>query len=185
MSETVQSGSQQRMVIPRELEPSAGRTSDAARSGVGGAIVWVRAKLVEAEKSVRAREQMEEGYRTGTDAEWEAAAKMHPSTANEPRMTKADRLKESATQGRIAVKCRRDVEMLKLVLALIEGGGGAELGADNGTCEPKGGAQGYNDPKLSDCGGRRGSCAVGLRGAGAVTPGAVRCSAWLGDVGVM
>ncbi len=37
-----------------------------------------------------------------------------------------------------------------------------------------------NDLKLSDCGGRRGSCAVGLRGAGAVTPGAVRCSAWFG-----
>ena len=40
-----------------------------------------------------------------------------------------------------------------------------------------------NDPKLSDCGGRRGSCAAGLRGAGAVTPGAVRCSAWLGVSG--
>ena len=39
-----------------------------------------------------------------------------------------------------------------------------------------------NDPKLSDCGGWRDSCAAGLRGAGAVTPGAVRCSAWLGAV---
>ena len=41
-----------------------------------------------------------------------------------------------------------------------------------------------NDPKLSDCGGRRSLCGkvagVGLRaGAQAVTPGAVRCSAWL------
>ena len=44
--------------------------------------------------------------------------------------------------------------------------------------------KGPNDPKLSDSGGRRGSCAAGLRGAGAVTPGAVRCSAWLGVAAV-
>ena len=37
-----------------------------------------------------------------------------------------------------------------------------------------------NDLKLSDSGVRPGSCAVGLRGAGAVTAVAVRCSAWLG-----
>jgi len=42
-----------------------------------------------------------------------------------------------------------------------------------------------NDPKLSDCGGRRGSCMAGGKAAAeaaTVTPGAVRCSAWLGDV---
>ena len=45
-----------------------------------------------------------------------------------------------------------------------------------------------NDPKLSDGGGRR-DCCAGEGGEGAkaeeaagVTPGAVRCSAWLGDV---
>ena len=41
-----------------------------------------------------------------------------------------------------------------------------------------------NDPKLSDGGGWRGSCAAGARRrqeAGAVTAVAVRCSAWLGD----
>ena len=40
-----------------------------------------------------------------------------------------------------------------------------------------------NDPKLSDRGARRGTCAVGGKAAveaGAVTCGAVRCSAWLG-----
>lgn len=37
-----------------------------------------------------------------------------------------------------------------------------------------------NDPKLRDCGARRGSCTVGLRGAATVTRGAVLCSAWLG-----
>ena len=40
-----------------------------------------------------------------------------------------------------------------------------------------------NDPKLSDRGVRRGTCMVGGKAAaeaGAVTHGAVRCSAWLG-----
>ncbi len=47
-----------------------------------------------------------------------------------------------------------------------------------------------NDPKLSDCGGRRAGCgkaagagwakAAGWCVAASVTPGAVRCSAWLG-----
>ena len=44
-----------------------------------------------------------------------------------------------------------------------------------------------NDPKLSDRGVRRGTCMVGGKAAaeaGAVTHGAVRCSAWLGDVGL-
>ena len=40
-----------------------------------------------------------------------------------------------------------------------------------------------NDPKLSDRGGWRECCAVGLLGAALVTAVAVRCSAWLGDVG--
>jgi len=41
-----------------------------------------------------------------------------------------------------------------------------------------------NDPKLSDSGVRRGTCMVGGKAAVeacAVTHGAVRCSAWLGD----
>src|SRR5256885_16743742 len=45
-------------------------------------------------------------------------------------------------------------------------------------------AQSPNDPKLSDRGVRRGTCMVGGKAtveAGAVTHGAVRCSAWLGD----
>ena len=43
-----------------------------------------------------------------------------------------------------------------------------------------------NDPKLSDRGVRRGTCMVGGKAAveaGAVTHGAVRCSAWLGASG--
>ncbi len=43
-----------------------------------------------------------------------------------------------------------------------------------------------NDPKLSDGGGWRGPCMAGGKAAAearAVTAVAVRCSAWLGDVG--
>ena len=46
-------------------------------------------------------------------------------------------------------------------------------------------AESPNDLKLSDSGVRRGTCAVGGKAAveaGAVTHGAVRCSAWLGHV---
>ena len=45
-------------------------------------------------------------------------------------------------------------------------------------------AKSPNDPKLSDSGVRRGTCMAGGKAAaeaGAVTHGAVRCSAWLGD----
>ena len=45
--------------------------------------------------------------------------------------------------------------------------------------------KGPNDLKLSDGGVRRGTCMVGGKAAaeaGAVTHGAVRCSAWLGRV---
>ena len=44
-------------------------------------------------------------------------------------------------------------------------------------------AESPNDPKLSDRGVRRGTCMAGGKAAaeaGAVTHGAVRCSAWLG-----
>jgi hypothetical protein len=81
---------------------------------------WLRSKLSEAETALRAREQMEKSWRSGTDESWEAAAKMHPSTADKPPMTRAQRLKESEAQGRIALKCRKDVEMLRAVLSIID-----------------------------------------------------------------
>ena len=49
-------------------------------------------------------------------------------------------------------------------------------------------AKSPNDPKLSDGRGWRGPCMVGGEGGGpearAVTATPVRCSAWLGDVGM-
>jgi len=81
---------------------------------------WLQEKLAQAEKSLRAREQMEKSWKSGTDEEWTAAAKMHPSTAKEPVMNKAARLKESQSQGRIAATCRRDVAMYKLAIEAVK-----------------------------------------------------------------
>lgn len=65
---------------------------------------------------------------------------------------------------------------------------GAGRGAAKASNEVK--TQTQNDRKLSDCGGRRSLCGkvagAGLRvEAQAVTPGAVRCSAWLGVSGLI
>lgn len=83
-------------------------------------VAWLQVKLSEAEKALRAREQMEQSWRTDTNAEWEAAAKLHPDIAKEPPKTKAERLEISAAQGRIAEKCRHDVAMLKALLDLTK-----------------------------------------------------------------
>lgn len=79
---------------------------------------WLAKKLAEAKKALSAREQMEKTWRSGTDASWDAAAKAHPSTADKPPMTKADRLKAAEGQKRIAAKCRIDVEMFTNLAAL-------------------------------------------------------------------
>lgn len=68
---------------------------------------WLNEQLAKAEQSVKAREQSHQSWAGGTTESWREVG---------CRMTKAQRLKESAAQGRIAVKCRRDVEMLKAVI---------------------------------------------------------------------
>lgn len=82
------------------------------------AIEFIQVKIVEAEKALKAREQMQRIWREGTDESWAAAANAHPSTKGQ-RLTKAERLKESESHGRIAVKCRLEVEMFKLVLTQL------------------------------------------------------------------
>lgn len=81
-------------------------------------VAWLNAKIADAEKSVRAREDAEKTFRSGTDAQWKRAAAMHPSTHGKP-MTKEVRLEAAAIQGRIAVKCRREAAMFKAVLAAL------------------------------------------------------------------
>jgi hypothetical protein len=71
---------------------------------------WLREKLADAEKAVKAREHMESTWRGGTDKSWAAVG---------CKMTKPQRLKESATHGRILVKCRREVEMFKTAIVML------------------------------------------------------------------
>lgn len=80
---------------------------------------WLRAKLADAEKSLRAREQSEATFRSGTDESWAAAAELHSSTRGKP-MNKKARLEVALIQGRIAGKCRREVEMFKAVIAALD-----------------------------------------------------------------
>jgi hypothetical protein len=70
---------------------------------------WLREKVTEAEKALRSREQMEESWRTGSEKDWKAAARMSASKT----IAKADRFKEAAKHARIAVKCRHELEMAK------------------------------------------------------------------------
>ncbi len=70
-------------------------------------IEFIQSKLTDAEKTLKAREEMERVWRGGTDASWKAAG---------CRLTKAQRLKDAAMHGRIAVKNRTEVEMFKAVL---------------------------------------------------------------------
>lgn len=68
---------------------------------------WLREKLEDAEKALKAREQMEEAWRGGTSESWSAVGCF---------MTKAERLRTSDTHARIAVKCRDEVSMFKAVI---------------------------------------------------------------------
>lgn len=79
---------------------------------------WLREKIRAAEKALKTREDMATTWRSGTDAEWESAASLHPSTAGRA-MKKAARIKEAASHDRIAAKLRRELEMFRATLAAI------------------------------------------------------------------
>lgn len=70
-------------------------------------ITWLHVKIAEAEKSLKAREDMELTWRGGTDKSWAAVG---------CKMKKLERIQHADMQGRIAVKCRREVEMFKAIL---------------------------------------------------------------------
>lgn len=79
---------------------------------------WLRGKITDAEKAVRAREQAVSTFRSGTDESWAAAAEFHPLTSGRP-MSKKQRAEAAASNERIAVKCRLEVEMFNAVYAAL------------------------------------------------------------------
>lgn len=94
----------------------------------------------------------------------------------------------SRESGRRFIGCEMLAENVAVIHSRLAqgflpmGGGGAEQAGDSAATQQSG-AGSQNDPKLSDRGGWRECCAAGLLGAALVTAVAVRCSAWLGDVG--
>ena len=80
---------------------------------------WLRGKLNGAERALAAREQAAACWKTGTNATWEAVAKMHPDTAKEPPLTKAARMATARREERIAAQYRQDVSNYKAVIAAL------------------------------------------------------------------
>jgi hypothetical protein len=95
-----------------ELQKTEADNCD-AQSGLSPAplLGWLVVKLHEAKSALKAREQMEATWRGGTDESWRAAG---------CKMNKEARLKESETHGRIAVKCRHEVEMFEATIKAIK-----------------------------------------------------------------
>jgi hypothetical protein len=81
----------------------------------GDLLGWLRGKLAEAEKKLNIREEMAAVWRTGTNAEWKAAAAMHPSTAGQ-ELKRPYRLKQAVAHDIIAERLRRDVGMFRATL---------------------------------------------------------------------
>lgn len=73
-------------------------------------IEWLREQLSNAETALKCREDMQKAWAGGTSQSWRAVG---------CKKTKAQRLEESETQKRIAVKARRDVEMFKATICQI------------------------------------------------------------------
>ena len=87
--------------------------------GLGAVVDFIKVKLAEAERSVKCREQGEACFRGGTDSDWKSAANMHSSTRGRA-MSKAQRMAAANAEKRIAVKCRREVELFKATLEMLQ-----------------------------------------------------------------
>ena len=82
-------------------------------------LAWLRLKASDAAKALRAREQMAVAWRSGSQADWVAASRLHPSTVGAVP-ARAARQAESARQDRIADSLRRDVAMYQAAIARLE-----------------------------------------------------------------
>lgn len=102
-------------------------TTSAPKVGTSALLGWLRGKLEDAEKSLSAREQMANA-KPLTAEEWEELAKMPGVLVTKGRKLskaackklEAEQAEAAAQQGRIAIKCRHEVEMFKAVLKQLE-----------------------------------------------------------------
>jgi hypothetical protein len=79
--------------------------------GLGACVEYIKAKISDAEKAVKFRDESYKTWRCGTDASWRAAG----CTAS-----KAERLKTADGHARIAIKCRKELQTLQAVLEYLE-----------------------------------------------------------------
>jgi hypothetical protein len=77
-----------------------------SETDTGAMVRFIKDKIVEAEKTLRRRLEMQETWAGGTDASWRAVGSVK---------SKAERLIDSDTHGRIADKNRKELEMLKAI----------------------------------------------------------------------
>lgn len=80
---------------------------------------WLNEQLAKAEQALHSREQGAAIWGDGSDATWKSVAVM----AGSKFIPKKQRLQNADTERRIAVKCRRDVEMFKATIVLVTANG--------------------------------------------------------------
>lgn len=73
-------------------------------------IEWLKKQLEQAEMAVRCREEGEKVWQSGPDKKWREVG---------CKMTKVERLRVADREGRIAKKCRRDVDMIKAIISML------------------------------------------------------------------
>lgn len=72
---------------------------------------WLQVKLADAQKALAAREQGEATWKEGSEKAWKAVG---------CRKTKAERFALGEIEGRIAVKCRHEIEMFQAVIKIAD-----------------------------------------------------------------
>lgn len=71
---------------------------------------WLRGETDDAEKALKAREQAEATWRGGTDKSWRAAG---------CKLSRAERIRNADINRRIAEKCRRNIEAIRAIIAIV------------------------------------------------------------------
>lgn len=79
---------------------------------------FIRIKIKEVEKAIRARTQLRNTYLSGTNESWTQASNMHSSTDGKTFSKKA-RLEEAQSQNRILIKLRIELAMFNDVLTAL------------------------------------------------------------------
>lgn len=77
---------------------------------------WLNAQLAKAEHAVKCREQGEQCWSGGTNESWRKVAQAQGGVYH----SRAKRLELAAKEKRIGDKCRKDVQMWKMVIGMLE-----------------------------------------------------------------